>query len=205
MNCNPLFWQFSCFISPPQELEWIVFVGEGYFCWLSVSGSGGFYGAILSVSKPFFNHPFSQQLHCPEIAPCINTNHVYVLHASQRTKLPLQTRFRRTTVSLDLQATRLAGHSWYSWHPCSFLVVLCISATMTSNFSAHKLQEPGVLLSIRDLDRTQTVPNPDRSETGVFPSPFPSSVTSAGPQGHLTWGPTGRQAPQGDKSISTSR
>lgn len=85
---QPLFWKFSCFISPPQELKWIVFHGEAYFCWLSISGGGGFYGAILSISKPFLNHPFSQQLYCPEIALCINTNHAYVVHGSQSRKLP---------------------------------------------------------------------------------------------------------------------
>lgn len=61
----------------------------------------------------FFNHPFSQQFHCPEIAPYINTNHACVLHVSQGTKLALQTQFR-TTASLHLLATRLAGCTWYS-------------------------------------------------------------------------------------------
>lgn len=61
----------------------------------------------------FFNHPFSQQFHCPEIAPYINTNHVCVLHVSQGTKLAVQTQFR-TTASLHLLATRLAGCTWYS-------------------------------------------------------------------------------------------
>lgn len=108
------------FYFPTARVEWNVFVGEAYFCWLSISGSGRFYGAILSISKPFFIILFPK-LHCPEIALYINVNHAYVLRVSQGTKLPLQTQCRRTTVSLHLLSTNLAGCGRRRWHSCSFL------------------------------------------------------------------------------------
>lgn len=163
-----------CFISLPQELEWIVLVGEAYFCWLFISGSGQFYGAILSVSNPFFNHSFTQQLHCPELAPYINTSHTYVFHVSQDTKLPLQTPFRRTAVSLRLLATRLAGYSWRRWYPCSLLDFLGISLRWQA-ISLHinsRSQECFWVSGIRTILRLSQIQTGVR--LGCFLAPAPA-------------------------------
>lgn len=120
MDCNPLFWQFSCFIFPPQEWNEMYLLVKLIFAGFPSQAVEDF----MELSCPFQNLFFIilfPKLHCPEIALYINVNHAYVLRVSQGTKLPLQTQCRRTTVSLHLLSTNLAGCGRRRWHSCSFL------------------------------------------------------------------------------------
>lgn len=200
MDCNPLFWQFSCFIFPPQEWNEMYLLVKLIFAGFPSQAVEDF----MELSCPFQNLFFIilfPKLHCPEIALYINVNHAYVLRVSQGTKLPLQTQCRRTTVSLHLLSTNLAGCGRRRWHSCSFLDSRAFQLRWQPiNLSARNSRSKEYFRVSGISTILETVPNSDWGETCVFHSPFPSSVTSAGPQGDPTWGPA--SVPPEDKNIS---
>lgn len=107
---------------------------------------------------------------------------------------------RRTTMSLHLLTTNLVGSGWCRWHSWSFLDS-CASQLRWQPINLHinsRSKEYFWVAGIRTILRMSQIQT--GCETYVFHSPFPSSVTSAGPQGDPTWGPA--SVPHEDKSIS---
>lgn len=119
MDCNLLFWQFSCLFFHCKSWNEMYLLMKLFFAGFPSQAVEDF----MELSCPFqnlFQIILSPKLHCPEIALYLNINHANVLCVFQGKKHSLQTQCRRTTVNRHL-LTNLAGSGWCRWHSCCFL------------------------------------------------------------------------------------